>query len=90
MNSNWHFGDGILMLAIVLPVAALWVFALVDLIRRDDLPGWQTAVWMLVILFIPIVGFILYFVFRPEQKTPRKQQPSDFYRKFHLDTRHRK
>jgi len=92
LDSAYGFlGEGILILAIAVPVAALWAFALMDLIRRRDLAGWQTALWMLVIVFLPVIGFLVYFVFRPDhQRTPRKPQPSDFYSKFHLDTRRRK
>lgn len=88
MNAAYGFlGEGILVLAIALPIAAFWAFALMDLMRRRDLAGWQTALWVLVVVFLPVIGFVIYFLFRPEQQTPRKTQASDFYRSFHLDTR---
>jgi hypothetical protein len=42
-----------------------WFFAAFDLFRRRDLSGWLKALWLLAILFLPIFGLLLYFIFRP-------------------------
>ena len=47
-----------LMLVVAWLVIAFW-----DLIRREDLSQTRTIVWMMVVLVIPFVGPILYYVF---------------------------
>lgn len=46
-----------LMLVVAWLVIAIW-----DLIRREDLTQTRTIVWMMVVLVIPFVGPILYYV----------------------------
>jgi hypothetical protein len=54
---NWIWP--ILAIAIV----AMWTFALVDLIRkRHTRPGGKIAAWVLIIILLPVVGSIAYFV----------------------------
>ncbi len=57
----WVFGLGLLGLL----VAVLWVAALVDLVRRDDLDRRQRLGWILIVVLLPLVGSIAYFVRRP-------------------------
>lgn len=62
------FGEFLLyMLAVtvwsVLIVA--WVFAIFDLFRRSDLGGWSKAIWLVVILVLPLLGTFVYLVARP-------------------------
>jgi hypothetical protein len=50
------------VLPLILVVAWL-VIAFWDLIRREDLSQTRTIVWMMVVLVVPFVGPILYYVF---------------------------
>ena len=48
---------------LAIAVVAMWTFALVDLIRKRHLrSGGKTAAWVLIILILPVVGSIIYFV----------------------------
>lgn len=58
-------GSGFFLLLIFIPVAICWVFALMDLFRRDDLSGWMTAFWIFFLIVIPILGVLIYFIARP-------------------------
>jgi hypothetical protein len=49
--------------AIVIPVVILWVAAVADVIRRGD-SGLKIAAMLVLILIVPILGPVLYFVFR--------------------------
>ena len=63
-----NFGDFLLYLLAVFAWVALlsiWFFALVDMFRRRDLPGWGKAIWLIVILFLPVIGTCIYFIARP-------------------------
>lgn len=44
---------------------AFWVFAMFDMFRRRDLPGWGKAVWLVVVLLLPVIGTLIYFIARP-------------------------
>jgi len=57
----WVFGLGLLGLL----VAVLWVAAPVDLVGRDDLDRRQRFGWILIVVLLPLVGSIAYFVRRP-------------------------
>ena len=50
----WLFGVLIVM---------LWVFTIIDIVRRrQSRSGAQTAAWILLVLIIPVVGTIIYFM----------------------------
>jgi hypothetical protein len=50
-------------LLIVVPVMILWVAAVVDVVRRGA-AGLRIAAVLVLILIVPILGPLLYFVFR--------------------------
>lgn len=59
------FVEVLLVLIIFIPLLLLWVFALVDLFRRDDVQGGAKALWAIIIVLLPIVGMFIYFIVRP-------------------------
>ena len=50
-----------MMLFIVLGFV-LWVWALIDMVRNSRESNEPLALWILIILFFPIVGSIIYFL----------------------------
>lgn len=52
---------------IFLPLLFLWAFGLVDVFRRRDLSGVAKAAWVILILWIPIIGLLIYFLARPDE-----------------------
>ena len=62
------FVQATLAAMLVIPVMILWVAAVVDVIRHGG-SGLRIAAMLVLILVVPILGPILYFVFarRPEQ-----------------------
>jgi hypothetical protein len=72
------------MITVLIYVAVMftWIFALFDLFARSDLSGWLKALWLLVIIFLPILGVVVYFVLRPAHVqwwTPADPFASDAY-----------
>lgn len=65
MQEGLTFWNIFWLIAIIIPLFLTWAFGLVDVFRRDDLSGLARVVWILFILLIPIVGIIVYFLFRP-------------------------
>ena len=50
---------------IFVPLIMLWVFALVDLFRRKGIPAIVRVLWLLFIIFLPILGPLIYLLVRP-------------------------
>ena len=62
-----EFWSVFVLFFIFMPLVLAWAFALFDLIGRRDLHGWQIAIWVVVILFLPLIGVIAYFWMRPSE-----------------------
>ena len=63
------FWDLFLLLAIFLPLMFLWAFGLVDVFLRKDLSGIAKVVWAILILWLPLIGILVYFLTRPDDPT---------------------
>ncbi len=70
------FWNVFFILLIFIPLLMLWVFALADLFRRDDLSGLGKALWAIAIVLLPLLGMLIYFITRPpsleEQEATQK------------------
>ena len=65
----------ILLISFVIPVAILWVYAIVSLVARHDLSIGAKLLWLLAILVLPVIGAIVYFMMRPApQEQNRRAQ----------------
>ena len=51
---------GILGYATIAIVLSLWIWAVLDLLKRD-LSGPSLTKWFAIVILFPVVGFILYF-----------------------------
>ena len=65
-------GVGLPELLIILVVTIFWFWGVHDLLK-SELPGKMPIKWLLVIIFMPIVGFILYFWIGRRQRIPLKK-----------------
>jgi hypothetical protein len=65
MVADNTFAGVFFALLIWAPIMFLWVAALVDIFRRHDLSGVAIAAWLLLIVLLPIVGTLIYFIARP-------------------------
>jgi hypothetical protein len=54
------------LLEFFLWVIWIWILIMVfiDIFRSHDLSGWAKALWFLFVLFIPLVGVIVYLIVR--------------------------
>lgn len=57
--------DWLILLILAVPLIVLWVWAVVDAIRRPDLSPLRRAAWAGVLLLVPIVALAVYVVVRP-------------------------
>jgi hypothetical protein len=65
----------------------LWIWVLIyvfiDIFRSHDLSGWAKALWFLFVLFIPLIGVLVYLIARGGKMHERaaqdaRQQDRDF------------
>ena len=65
----------------------IWIWILVrvfiDIFRSRDLSGWAKALWFLFVLFIPIIGVVVYLIARGDSMSERaaqqaRQQDAEF------------
>src|SRR5262247_981527 len=43
----------------------IWIF--IDIFRSHDLSGWAKALWVLFVLFIPLIGVLVYLIARGDK-----------------------
>ena len=65
----------IFILLIYIPTVLLWLFALVDLARRQDLSGLAKGLWAVAIVFLPVIGMFVYFATSPEPGSLEPESP---------------
>lgn len=66
MSSFWN---AFFVLLIWVPIAVLWVFAIMDIFKRPDIGGLHRVLWVLAVLLFPIAGALVYLVIRPPGTT---------------------
>ena len=55
---------------------AIWLWALIDVLSSDFVKQSDKTVWIVVILFLPVLGSILYFIMGTKGKVkPVMHQP---------------
>lgn len=71
LGIGWFATVGIGVLGLFIIV--LWVLGLVDVFRRPDFDRGKRAAWVLIIVLLPIVGTIAYFINRPTLPEEREK-----------------
>jgi ABC-type multidrug transport system fused ATPase/permease subunit len=64
------------MLWFFLFIAWIWVLFMIitDIFRSHDLHGWGKAVWIVVIIFLPLLGSLVYLIARGGKMAERSMQ----------------
>ena len=62
------------ILEIFLWVLWIWVliYVFIDIFRSHDLSGWAKALWFIFVLFIPLIGVLVYLIARGRGMQERK------------------
>jgi len=59
---------------ILIPLVIVWALGVVDIVRRDLSRG-ATAAWILIVVLLPVIGTLLYFLLRkPTEEEIRQAQ----------------
>ena len=61
---------------IFLWVIWIWIliYVFIDIFRSRDLSGWAKALWFIFVLFIPLIGVLVYLIARGGEMQQRAQQ----------------
>ena len=54
-----------LIFAAVILFLILWIRAVIDVFRRGDLSGAAKAAWAIIMLLVPLIGLLMYYILRP-------------------------
>jgi len=54
--------------------AILWIWAIVDILRSDFTDSTTKLIWLIVIVFLPVLGAILYLLIGRNQKVKHQRQ----------------
>jgi len=53
------------LLFVFVPLFISWIYTAIDIFQRPDEGGFTKFLWLLLILFLPIIGMLVYFIARP-------------------------
>lgn len=68
---------GLLGVMVVVAFFALWIWALIDIIRSTFNDMAIKIVWFLLVFFLPLLGFILYVILGKSTKVSEKTLSSN-------------
>ena len=59
------FWDFFFVVFVAIPLFISWIYTVVDIFMRPDVGALGKFAWLLLVLFIPILGMLIYFIARP-------------------------
>jgi hypothetical protein len=89
-NSNSYPLLGVFWTILEIFLFVIWFWILItvfiDIFRSQDLSGWGKALWFLFVLFIPLIGVLVYLIARgssmQERATRQAQQQDEAFRSY--------
>lgn len=61
------FWDLFVILFIFIPLTITWLYTAIDIFRRPDSSGLAKFGWLVLILVLPLLGMLIYFMARPSE-----------------------
>jgi predicted PurR-regulated permease PerM len=49
----------------------IWIRIVADVLRRRDIGGWYKAIWIVILIFIPLISALVYIVTYNDEMTER-------------------
>ncbi|MBA3025720.1 MAG: hypothetical protein FP820_04835 [Sulfurimonas sp.] len=59
---------GLVVGLIYLVLLVIWVWALIEILKSSFKDSINKVIWLLVVFFLPVLGFILYFAIGRAQR----------------------
>ncbi len=63
---------GVSELIIIFVPCALGIWAFIDILTSEFISSTDKIIWLLVVVFIPVLGFVLYFTYGRKQRVSAK------------------
>ena len=60
------FWDFFFLFFIFIPLFIAWIYTVVDIFMRPDVGALAKFLWVLFVLFVPLLGMLIYFIARPD------------------------
>jgi cytochrome bd-type quinol oxidase subunit 2 len=60
---------GMLVLIVFLICIGLYLYTLIDILKSEFTNSIDKLVWLIAVIFLPILGIVLYFFIGKKQKT---------------------
>ena len=60
------FWEWFVILFFFIPMMIAWVYTAFDIFARHAVGGHPKVLWLMLILFLPIIGMLIYFIARPD------------------------
>ena len=60
---------GMMIFSIVLGCIALWIYAIIDIVKGGFKSESDKLVWLLLVLLVPALGTVLYYLVGQKQKS---------------------
>ena len=61
-----EFWDFFFLFFIFIPLMIAWIYTVVDIFMRPDVIALGKFGWVIPVLFIPLIGMLIYFIARPD------------------------
>lgn len=68
MNASWIWSMMWVMLPVMLVSIAAVIWAIVDVVRREDIDSGMKLVWIAIFFFLWIIGVMIYYIVGRETK----------------------
>lgn len=68
---GWFAVSGIGVLGVIILIC--WVLGIADVLKRPDFDTAKRSAWILIIVLLPVVGTIGYFIARPTLPEEREK-----------------
>jgi Phospholipase_D-nuclease N-terminal len=69
--ASWSFLD-VMWSMFIFFAWVIWIYllflVLADNFRRPDHSGWSKAAWTLFVIFLPLLGVLVYMIARPKEE----------------------
>lgn len=59
------FWDFFFLLLIFIPLLIAWIYTVIDIFMRPDVGALGKFGWLILVLFLPLLGMLIYFIARP-------------------------
>jgi hypothetical protein len=60
---------GMMIFSMIMGCLALWVYAVIDIVRGGFKSEGDKIVWLVLVLLVPALGTVLYYLIGQKQKT---------------------